>query len=463
MHAKRKVAVLVVALMMMLTPLLAPQALPVLHAQADRPVLAFYYAWFDANTWALPLPHQPRAPYVSADPMAIENHVLLARQAGIDALVLDWYGPQVENNQTETNFRILLEKAAVHGLRASLTVDIAGPFINDVNDLTNALLTVRDQHAPHAAFLRVEGKPVVFFWRQNLYTMDTWRALRQQIDPDRTMLWIAEGVHPEALEVFDGLYLYSVAWSDDPSAVLVRWGNEVRRWAQNLGVRRTWVATVMPGYNDLATGRADAFIRERAEGAYYRATWNGAILSNADWVVITSFNEWLEGTSVEPSMDYGDFYLHLTRELAQQYRQMQPQTPTATPEAPTATIEPTPEPISTPEPPPTGTPEPSPTPTIPPTSTLPPTSTPIRLSTPTPRLPGDTTGEPQNAVTPIGNGMWTAATPDPLQGAIPQRHAVEGSETSRGMTPLGLAALIIAAGLIGVPLFRWWRTQRPLR
>ena len=60
----------------------------------------------------------------------------------------------------------------------------------------------------------------------------------------------------------------------------------------------------MPGYDDFATGRPDAFARPREDGTYYRACWQGATQSNADWVVITSFNEWLEGTHVEPSTLY---------------------------------------------------------------------------------------------------------------------------------------------------------------
>lgn len=157
MQLQRTTVRLLIVIALLLTPLLTLQSSTGVQAQAERPVLAFYYAWFDANTWTMPLPDQPRAPYISADPIAIENHVLMAQQAGIDALVLDWYGPQVENNQTETNFRILLDKVAIHGLKASLTVDIAGPFINNLDELTNALLVVRDQHAPHGAFLRIEG------------------------------------------------------------------------------------------------------------------------------------------------------------------------------------------------------------------------------------------------------------------------------------------------------------------
>lgn len=78
----------------------------------------------------------------------------------------------------------------------------------------------------------------------------------------------------------------------------------------------------MPGYDDtrLAGQRGGTFRRDRAGGAYYRETFRGARESGADWVVITSFNEWPEGTYIEPSEAYGDFYLKLTGELVREWK-----------------------------------------------------------------------------------------------------------------------------------------------
>lgn len=302
-----------IILLIFATLMAAPQPAA---AQDAPPVLAFYYAWFDQNTWTsgqsvdLPTPR-----YASADPAAIQRHVAQARGAGIDALVQSWYGPQVENNQTETNFRTLLDQAAAQGLQAAVDVEVSGPFFGDAGAVSSALGTLLATHAQHPAYFRYQGKPVIFFWRQERFSVDQWQAIRDQVDPGRSTLWIAEGTDISYLQVFDGHHLYSIAWAESPAGQLAKWGDAVRSFAADTNVARLWVATAMPGYNDTNLPRANAFAISRNNGDYYRQTWQGAVASNPNMIIITSFNEWLEGTQLEPSDSYGNLYLDLTREL----------------------------------------------------------------------------------------------------------------------------------------------------
>jgi hypothetical protein len=74
----------------------------------------------------------------------------------------------------------------------------------------------------------------------------------------------------------------------------------------------------MPGYDDLKVRGGHA--RDREGGAYYRGTWQTAIERSAQAVVLTSFNEFFEGSHIEPSERYGDLYLRLTRELSDRFR-----------------------------------------------------------------------------------------------------------------------------------------------
>jgi len=74
-------------------------------AQNERLVLAFYYAWFDKNTWSSgQLADQPAQPYDSRDRAAIQRHVAQAKAAGIDAFIQSWYGPSggVSRGQTKS-------------------------------------------------------------------------------------------------------------------------------------------------------------------------------------------------------------------------------------------------------------------------------------------------------------------------------------------------------------------------
>jgi LysM repeat protein len=288
-------------------------------AQASPPVLAFYYAWFDESTWTSgQAADTPSPTYRSADPATIERHVSQASSAGITAFVQSWYGPQVENNQTETNFRALLDIAAGHNFQAAVDVEVMGPFFPDRASVQGALATLMVTHVQHPAYLRYQGKPVIFFWRQQRFSVEEWVQIREAVDPARTTYWIAEGLDLSYQAVFDGHHLYSIAWAGDPYAELSKWPSQLSQVEAALGVDRLWVATAMPGYSDLNLSRANAFYRPRENGAYFRQTWAAAQATNPDMIIINSFNEWLEGSQVEPSATYGDLYLNLTRELTAQ-------------------------------------------------------------------------------------------------------------------------------------------------
>ncbi len=69
------------------------------------------------------------------------------------------------------------------------------------------------------------------------------------------------------------------------------------------------VATVMPGYDDRVI-RTPGFAMPRGDGARWRHDW--AVARSADWALLTSFNEWHEGSEIEPSVEYGDTWLKLT-------------------------------------------------------------------------------------------------------------------------------------------------------
>ena len=297
--------------------------------EPDRPMFAFYYAWYDNNTWGSGrTADTPTVPYQSYERSTIERHVGLARQAGLDGFIQAWLGP---DNPTDTNLGTLLSVAQGSDFLVSMYFETTSPFFHSRADVANALRKAIS-YTSHPNWVRRGGKPVIFFWRPSAVpraagesAVATWQSLREEVDPNHSTIWIGEGDDFSYLAAFDGIHPYSIAWSGDPAGTLATYGQRTRDKAAQLGAAKIWIPVIMPGYDDRSTGRADAFVRDREDGAYYQRTFDAALGSQPDWaIIVNSFNEWAEGSTIEPSVTYGDKYISLTRSFSDRYKSYSP-------------------------------------------------------------------------------------------------------------------------------------------
>ena len=315
--------ILVAIFSILLQPARTASAASPAQAVSDPLVLAFYYTWYDDNTWnSGQLSDLPAERYVSADRGVMGRHIDQAKAAGIDGFLVAWYGPNGNSNQTEANLTALLEEAAARNFRIGILFETDSPFLGGYDSVVGALQHALSVHANQPAYLRADGKPVIFFWRSSMYDVGTWASIRSQVDPGNGSLWIGEGVDTSQLSVFDGHYLYSNTWNPpaDLTAVNQKFGGQVAAVRAATGAPKLWVSTVMPGYNDVAIRPNSGFARSRDGGAYYAQSWQAAMASTPNWVVITSFNEWPEGSYIEPSAAYGDSYIGLTAQYSSQFK-----------------------------------------------------------------------------------------------------------------------------------------------
>ena len=293
------------------------------QSSSDPLVLAFYYTWFDNNTWSYDqLSDLPAEPYVSRDRGVMGRHIDQAKAAGIDGFLVAWYGPSGDTNQTEPNLTALLEEAAARNFKIGILFETDSPFLGSPGAITGALHHAQNTHFNQPAYLRVDGRPVLFFWRPHIYGVDTWRSIRSQADPGYGSIWISEGVDMAYLAVFDGHHLYSNTWNppSDLAYTNAKFARYVADARNQFGAYKFWVSTIMPGYNDVRIRPGSGFATDREGGAYYARSWEAAIASNPNWVVITSFNEWPGGTYIEPSAAYGDLFLRLTAQWSAQFK-----------------------------------------------------------------------------------------------------------------------------------------------
>ncbi len=286
-----------------------------LNAQSERPIMAFYYPWYEMTDWTyskmsdLPVPQ-----YSGGEDATLRRHIQQARDAGIDTLICTWYGP----NETRLNARCkrLQELMAEmgNGLKIAIIPDqSAWGELKNVDNLANALAVLQTDFMSKPTYQTFQGKPVVFwFYPPSLGDATTWKQLRAKADPNRQQFWFGGTEKAEYLEVFDTLYFFDITWEKAPGRGMASYKELLE------GTNRPFVATVMPGYDDLAYRNGHQRLRE--DGAYYRGTWEDAIKYKPAAVVLTSFNEFFEGSHIEPSEKYGDLYLRLTKEMSDKFR-----------------------------------------------------------------------------------------------------------------------------------------------
>jgi hypothetical protein len=91
---------------------------------------------------------------------------------------------------------------------------------------------------------------------------------------------------------FDGVYTYDI---------VTYGGNMFARYcAEAHKLHLLCAPSVGPGYN-AKRADGDTHLKPRRDGGTYDAMWKAAISAQADAVTITSFNEWHEGTQIEPA------------------------------------------------------------------------------------------------------------------------------------------------------------------
>ena len=297
------------------TTIMAPVGRPALSATTydeAHPVLAYYYAWWGPSDFQN-TDFQPLAPYNSDDATVIQTHVQEAQSAGIDGFVMSWYG---NGDRTDANLAKLQDIGQRTGFRS--TIHFETEHFWGVDDVIAQLKAFYQLRINSPSMVTYQGRPVIFFWRASTYSNATWSAIRAQVDPNHWAVWIADGDNFSfpAGDAWDGISPYTAAWSPNPAAQLPSWGAKAA--AQMPG--KLYIPPVSPGCDD-SPARPTTCLTDRAGGAYYQSSWNGALASNPAWAIIVStFNEWLETTQIEPSVQYGNQYLDITNQNAEAFK-----------------------------------------------------------------------------------------------------------------------------------------------
>mgnify|MGYP000282917186 CR=1 FL=1 len=252
-------------------------------------------------------------PYDVRSLETLKAHFKWAEDAGINVFVFDWFGPP--GGYIDKNFDIMLKAATIlnSSLRFAILYDGYEYRKAPPEEVINELYYIIRNYGSHPKYLRLQEFPVTFIYASQYFPCNTWaKIIRELRGKGLKALFLCDAVSKadEYLKVFDGIYTYSPAGvlnaGQDLLQLYSRMMYEAKRY------RALCALTVLPGYDDTAV-RIPGFIIERKNGETYNYTWSVVLELNPRWVMICSWNEWHEGTEIEPSLEYGYKYLELTK------------------------------------------------------------------------------------------------------------------------------------------------------
>ena len=186
------------------------------------------------------------------------------------------------------------------------------------------------------AFLEAWGRPVVFVYSAEAHGRGPgfWDEVRMILgDRWGEVFLIGDYRSPGYNGVFDGVHTYIELDLETAEQLYDHYAGwryascydsfeEALRAASEGELklsRRIACGTVVPGYDDRKIRSPGRFL-DRGGGSVYEAYWDAVEAASLDWVLITSWNEWHEGTEIEPSIEEGSLALRLTAERSAAFK-----------------------------------------------------------------------------------------------------------------------------------------------
>jgi glycoprotein endo-alpha-1,2-mannosidase len=224
-----------------------------------------------------------RGPYSSSDAAIVRAQMREIAATGVQKVIVSWWG---EGSAEAARLPLVSNAARAVGLSVAVHVE---PFAGR----TPAVLL------PSLRSFAAAGITDVYVYDSTSSPDAEWHALSAQVPQMR--LFANTNLPGKARAGgFAGLYTYDVRIYDGSSFP------RMCASARKLGL--VCAPSVGPGF-DARRATGEPRVRARENGATYDRMWRGAIRAAADVVTITSYNEWHEGTQIEPAQAVGPPYL----------------------------------------------------------------------------------------------------------------------------------------------------------
>jgi hypothetical protein len=264
-------------------------------------------------------------PYDSNDPAVLDCHVLLMKFAGVDGAIIDWYGIEAfrDYEMLHRNTLHFIKHLKKAGLSFAICYEdqtvkhmVAEKFIKPAAAVAQGEEVMRwmDKNwFSDPSYEKLDGRPVLAVFGPQYFEKQQWVTIRSGLKTNPLILCLPHVTEQYGL---DG----AIGWPP------VHGGKEIpaSRWKKYLDdlygrpdPAKTVMAVAFPGYKDVyhdaKVGVSNGWIDDR-DGRTFRETLDRAMKSKSKIIQIATWNDFGEGTIIEPTKQHGYEYLaHLQK------------------------------------------------------------------------------------------------------------------------------------------------------
>jgi len=272
-----------------------------LYAGNSTKIYAHFMGWFGGSG------HKPVG-YNSTDPAQVHKQVWDMKSRGISGAILDWYG---EGHITDTVAPLLRAESEKQGFTFAITEDVGAVSdfakVNNCDvtqQLINDLNYAYTKYETSSAYMRINGRPVVFFFGVEAYYVD-WKRVREQVSGNP--LFIFRNSNAFTDQSSDGAFGWVTVNRSDPYDINIAYLDNFYGTSV-LHPEKITFGTAYPGFNDTIAGWINNRIMHRDCGRtwlasfarvakFYNTTRQLSRLQTATW------NDYDEGSEHETGID----------------------------------------------------------------------------------------------------------------------------------------------------------------
>ncbi len=270
--------------------------------------------------------HPLTGPYDSSDDDVLEYQVLLMKLSGIDGVIVDWYGILDYSDYAADNRSTgkLFEHVKAAGLKFAICYEDQSlkHMIDDgllaredaVARGQDVMRYLQDHWFSDDAYLKHDDQPVLLtFGPQYFNGSADWQAMFSVIDPAPALVTLDKHMVLDAVASFPWLPMSGFTLNEAALKAYFRaFYLKARNWEYVVGAA---FPAFWDSYQEAGVRASYGYI-DPMDGDILRFTLATALRANPDVIQIVTWNDYGEGTIIEPTVEFGSQYLEIIQATA---------------------------------------------------------------------------------------------------------------------------------------------------